>query len=80
MLPRRLAQRLRLPSRVRVIDAQFSRHSLRYLIQAGLAALGMLAILAFVDSLSDAALAAGLGSSVLIVFIHPTYHTASHGL
>ena len=52
------------------------RHSHRYLIQAGLAALGMLAILAFVGSLSDAALAAGLGSSVLIVFIHPTFHTA----
>ncbi len=36
----------------------------------------MLAILVFVDSLSDAALAAGLGSSVLIVFIHPSHHTA----
>ena len=36
----------------------------------------MLAILVFVDSLSDAALAAGLGSSVVIVFIHPTSHGA----
>lgn len=36
----------------------------------------MLAILVFVDSLSDAALAAGLGASVLIVFIHPSSHAA----
>ena len=76
LLPRRLAKSLHLPSRVRVIDPQFSRHSHRYLTQAGLAALGMLAILVFVDSLSDAALAAGLGSSVVIVFIHPSSHAA----
>ena len=76
LLPRRLAKSLRLPSRVRVIDPQFSQHFHRYLIQAGLAALGMLAILVFVDSLSDAALAAGLGASVLIVFIHPSSHAA----
>ena len=36
----------------------------------------MLAILVFVDSLSDAALAAGLGSSVVLVFIHPSSHAA----
>ena len=36
----------------------------------------MLAILVFVDSLSDAALAAGLGSSVVIVFIYPSSHAA----
>ena len=76
LLLRRLAESLHLPSRVRIIDSQFFRHSNRYLIQAGLAALGMLAILVFVDSLSDAALAAGLGSSVVIVFIHPTSHAA----
>ena len=76
LLPQRLAERLHLPSQVRVIDPQFPRNRRRYLIQSGLAALAMLAILVFVDSLSDAALAAGLGSSVLIVFIHPTYHTA----
>ena len=76
LLPQRLAERLHLPPRVRVVDPQFSQHSHRYLIQAGLAALGMLAILVFVDSLSDAALAAGLGSSVVIVFIHPSSHAA----
>ena len=76
LLPRRLAESLHLPSRVRVIDPQFSRHSHRYLTQAGLAALGMLAILVFVDSLYYAALAAGLGSSVVIVFIHPSSHAA----
>ena len=59
LLPRRLAESLHLPARLRIIDPQFSRHSHRYLIQAGLAAMGMLAILVFVDSLSDAALAAG---------------------
>ena len=76
LLPRRLAESLHLPAQVRVFDPQFSRHSHRYLIQAGLAAMGMLAILVFVDSLSDAALAAGLGSSVVIVFIHPSSHAA----
>ena len=76
LLPRRLAKSLRLPSRIRIIDPQFSRYSHRYIIQAGLAALGMLAILVFVDSLSDAALAAGLGSSVVIVFVHPSSHAA----
>ena len=76
LLPRWLAERLRLPSRVRIIDRQFPRNRQRYLIQSGQAALGMLAILVFVDSLSDAALAAGLGSSVVIVFIHPSSHAA----
>ncbi len=76
LLPRRLAKSLRLPSRVRIIDPQFSQHSHRYLLQASLAALGMLAILVFVDSLSDAALAAGLGASVVIVFVHPSSHPA----
>ena len=75
-LPGRLAELLHLPSRVRPVDPQFSRHSHRYLFQAGLAAVGMFAVLLFVDSLSDAALAAGLGASVLIVFVHPSSHAA----
>ena len=36
----------------------------------------MLTILVFTDSIADAALAAGLGSSVIIVFVHPTSKTA----
>ena len=37
----------------------------------------MLAVLLFVDNLSQAALAAGLGSSVVILFLHPSRHSAS---
>ena len=37
----------------------------------------MLAILLFVDSLSQAALAAGLGASVVILFVHPSSPTAT---
>ena len=35
------------------------------------------AVLLFVDNLSQAALAAGLGSSVVILFLHPSRHSAS---
>ena len=37
----------------------------------------MLAVLLFVDSLSQAALVAGLGASVVILFVHPTSHSAT---
>ena len=39
--------------------------------------IGMFAVLLLVDSFSDAALAAGLGSSVLIIFVHPTSQAAA---
>ena len=67
----RLGQSLRFPKNVRILDPRFSRYSYNYFIQAGLAACSMLLILVFVDSQADAALAAGLGASVAIVFIHP---------
>ena len=60
-----------------VIDPGFVRESRRYLAQTAVAALAMLAILAFTDSISDAALAAALGSSVIIVFVHPSSRAAS---
>ncbi len=72
ILPHRLSRRLHLPEDVEVLDPRFFRYSHRYLLQSGLAALAMLAVLLFVDSLADAALVAGLGSSVLIVFLHPS--------
>ena len=39
----------------------------------------MFAVLVLVDSFSDAALAAGLGSSELIIFVHPTTKAATPG-
>jgi len=42
-----------------------------------MAASALLAILAFTDSVSDAALAAGLGSSIVVVFVHPSSGAAT---
>ncbi len=58
-------------------DPGFARNPWAFAIQAGLATLVMLAILAFVHSLSSAALAAGLASSVVGIFIGPSNRTAS---
>ena len=57
-------------------DPGFVSSPLRFVIQASLATLVMLAILTFVDSLSTAAIAAGLASSVVGVFIAPSNSTA----
>jgi len=72
VLPHRLSQRLHLPEEVEVVDPRFLGYSHHYLVQAVLATLAMLVILLFVDSIADAALAAGLGSSVVILFLHPS--------
>ncbi len=63
--------------RQHILDPGFARNPRRYLVQAGLATLAMLIILIFVDSLSNAALAAGLASSVVTLFIHPSLRVAS---
>ena len=57
-------------------DPGFVSSPLRFGIQALLATLVMLAILTFVDSLSTAAIAAGLASSVVGIFIAPSNSTA----
>lgn len=57
-------------------DPGFVNAPLRFVLQAGLATLVMLAILTFVDSLSTAAIAAGLASSVVGIFISPSNPTA----
>lgn len=72
LLLHNLSERLHLPEDVKILDPRFRRYSHSYLIQAFLAAVTMLVILLFVDSLADAALAAGLGSSVVILFVHPS--------
>ena len=59
-----------------LLDPKFRRHYRAYLFQALLATLAMAGILLFVDSLSTAALAAGLGSSVVGIFINPSGVTA----
>lgn len=55
-----------------IVDTEFRCQSRHYFVQGGLAAIGMFAVLSFVDSFSDAALAAALGASVVIIFVHPT--------
>ncbi len=57
-------------------DPGLAAAPIRFVIQAGLAALVMLAILTFVQSLSFAAIAAGLASSVVGIFITPSNRTA----
>lgn len=59
-----------------LLDPQFRHSHKNYLVQVVLATAAMFAILSMVDSLSDAALAAGLGSSVLIVFVNPSNRSA----
>ena len=76
VLPHGLSERLHLPGDVEIIDPRFRRHSHSYLLQAFLATLAMLAILLVVDSLADAVLAAALGSSIVILLVHPSASTA----
>ena len=58
-------------------DPGFARHPWAFASQAVLATVVMLVILAFVNSLSSAAIAAGLASSVVGIFIGPSNRTAS---
>ena len=58
-------------------DPGFARHPWAFASQAALATVVMLVILAFVHSLSSAAIAAGLASSVVGIFVGPTNRTAS---
>lgn len=67
----------RSPAYLVFIDPNFRRQPSQYIIQAWLAVVGMFAVLVLVDSFSDAALAAGLGSCVLIIFVHPTTKAAT---
>ncbi len=68
---RRFVQTLELTSRPNWLDPKFAAHPGRYLFQAALATVAMLAALLLVDSLSNAAVAAGLAASVVIIFINP---------
>ena len=63
--------------KVHLLDPQFRRSHRNYLIQVALATVTIFVVLLLVDSLSDAALAAGLGSSALIVFLNPSNRSAS---
>ena len=78
--PLQILRTLRHPGRFvrdHVLDPGFAHNPRRYIVQASLAALAMLLILVFVDSLSNAALAAGLASSVVTLFLHPDVRIAS---
>lgn len=77
VLPRRLSRKYHLPLFFSIYNVQFFRLRGRYLLQAALAALVMLGVLLLVDSIADAVLAAGLGSSVVIVFVHPNSSSAA---
>ena len=76
VLPRRTSKRLRLPPYILLYDVRFFRMQKGYLWQSSLAVVAILAVLLLVDSVADAVLAAGLGSSVVIVFLHPTSRSA----
>jgi hypothetical protein len=71
-----IAELLRQESSPYLLDPKFRRHYRQYFFQALLATVAMACILLFVDSLSTAAIAAGLGSSVVGIFINPSGATA----
>ncbi|MCH8893817.1 MAG: HPP family protein [Chloroflexi bacterium] len=71
-----IAELLRNEGSPYLLDPKFRRHYRRYIYQALLATGAMACILLFVDSLSTAAIAAGLGSSVVGIFINPSGTTA----
>ena len=71
-----IAELLRQEGSPHLLDPKFRRHYRRYIYQALLATGAMACILLFVDSLSTAAIAAGLGSSVVGIFINPSGTTA----
>ena len=77
VLPRRTSKRLRLPPYILLYDVRFFRLQKGYLWQSSLAVVTILAVLLLVDSVADAVLAAGLGSSTAILFLHPTSRSAS---
>ena len=71
ILPRRFGRRAHLSPYVELYNVQFFRLARKYLLQSLLAAAAMLAVLTLVDSIADAAVAAGIASSVFIVFMTP---------
>ena len=72
-----LIRGLALNGRQSWLDPKFAAHPGRYLFQASLATVAMLAALLLVDSLSNAAVAAGLAATVVIIFINPYGRAAS---
>ncbi len=77
LVPRWISRKYHLPLFVAVYNVRFFRLKGRFLWQAMLAALVMLGVLLLVDSIADAILAAGLGSSAVIVFVHPNSSNAA---
>ncbi len=71
-----IAELLRQEGSPYLLDPKFRRHYRQYIFQALLATAAMALILLFVDSLSTAAIAAGLGSSVVGIFINPSGTTS----
>ena len=79
LMPRRVSRRFHLPLFVELYNVQFFQLKKRYLWQSAIAALVMLVVLLSVDSAADAILAAGLGSSAVIIFVHPNSSGAALG-
>lgn len=77
LMPRSVSRKYHLPLFIALYNAQFFRLRKSYLWQSALAGLVMLGVLLLVDSVADAVLAAGLGSSAVIVFVHPNSSSAA---
>ena len=77
-LPRRVWNLIhKAPPHLAIVDPQSRRQSRHCFVQAGLATIGMFAVLLLFDSFNDADVAAGLGASVLIIFVHPSSGSAT---
>ena len=54
-----------------ILDKEFSRHKLRYVLQCCMASASVLVVLAILRAMSNAAIIAALGASSFIVFVGP---------
>ena len=63
-------------SKIIIFDKKFGRNTLKYIFQCFLATLTILAILIFLDLLTEAALITALGASAFIIFTMPTQYSS----
>ncbi|MBC8280762.1 MAG: HPP family protein [Chloroflexi bacterium] len=71
-----IRERIRQEGSTYFVDPKFRRHYMRYLYQSLLATVALACVLLFVDSLSSAAFAAGIGSSIVGIFVIPSGATS----
>ena len=64
------------PINVQFLDVKVQKNLIRYIFQCSLATLTILAILLFLDVLTETALIASLGASAFVIFTMPTTYSS----